>query len=169
MDRKAVVEAVRVHDCNARVRIILIAEGWAMQNQDIRWVQRLDSFSRALVQLDRAAALAAERKLSELEQQGLIQAFEFTHELAWKTMKDFIEERGASVEIFGSKDATREAFRLGLIENGEIWMAMIVSRNRSSHTYDRATADELAQAILGAYVREFRGLEKRMSGLRGME
>lgn len=140
-----------------------------MQNQDIRWVQRLDSFSRALVQLAQAAALAAERRLSELEQQGLIQAFEFTHELAWKTLKDFIEERGGSVEIFGSKDATREAFRLGLIENGEIWMAMIGSRNRSSHTYDRSTADELAQAILGSYVREFRGLEKRLTDLRGME
>lgn len=137
-----------------------------MQNQDTRWIQRLDSFSRALAQLDRAAALAGERGLSELEQQGLIQAFEFTHELAWKTMKDFLEERGAAVEVFGSKDATREAFRLGLIGDGETWMAMIASRNKSSHTYDRATADELAHDILGLYVREFRGFERRMAGLR---
>jgi len=61
---------------------------------------------------------------------------------------------------------TREAFRLGLIEDGEVWMAMIASRNKSNHTYDRSTAEDLAQDILGSYVREFHSLERRLTGLR---
>jgi nucleotidyltransferase substrate binding protein (TIGR01987 family) len=89
-----------------------------------------------------------------LEQQGLIQAFEFTHELAWKTLKDFLESRGTS-QLYGSKDTTREAFAKGLIEEGEQWMAMIQSRNRTSHTYNEETADEIAKVILSSYVAEF--------------
>ena len=89
------------------------------QNPDIRWRQRFHSFQKAFTQSSAAANLAATRKLSELEQQGLIQAFEFTHELAWNTLKDFLESRGAT-NIYGSKDATREAFARGLITNGKI-------------------------------------------------
>ena len=98
--------------------------------------------------------MAKQRKLSELEQQGLIQAFEFTHELAWNTLKDFLESRGA-VNIYGSRDATREGFAKGLLANGDEWMAMIQSRNRSSHTYNEKTAKELANAILSSFVGEF--------------
>ena len=80
-----------------------------MKSQDIRWVQRFDNFKRAFVRLTVAAELAKQRKLSELEEQGLIQAFEFTHELAWNTLKDFLASRGTT-KVYGSKDATREAF-----------------------------------------------------------
>jgi nucleotidyltransferase substrate binding protein (TIGR01987 family) len=64
----------------------------------------------------------------------LIQAFEYTHEMAWNTLKDFLEERGAG-NLYGSRDATREAFRAGLIENGDTWMDMIKSRNLISHIH----------------------------------
>lgn len=124
------------------------------QKPDIRWQQRFQSFRKAFGHLEKAAAIAGERKLSHLEQQGLIQAFEFTHELAWKTIKDFLESRGTS-QIYGSKDAIREAFAKGLIEEGEQWMAMIQSRNRTSHTYNQETADEIAKVILSSYVAEF--------------
>jgi nucleotidyltransferase substrate binding protein (TIGR01987 family) len=121
---------------------------------DIRWRQRFQSFRKAFAQLSAAADLAKQRKLSELEQQGLIQAFEFTHELAWNTLKDFLESRGA-INLYGSKDATRDAFARGLIGNGDEWMAMIQGRNRSSHTYNQKTADELSAAILTSFVPEF--------------
>ena len=121
---------------------------------DVRWRQRLQSFRKAFAHLTKAAALARQRELSELEQQGLIQAFEFTHELAWNTLKDFFESQGAT-EIYGSKPATREAFAKGLIANGEKWMAMIKSRNRSSHTYNEKTAEEVAGVVLSSYGREF--------------
>src|SRR5258706_16157776 len=124
------------------------------QNPDVRWRQRLQSFRKAFGQLSKAAATVEERELSELERQGLIQAFEFTHELAWNTLKDFLESRGAT-DLYGSRDATREAFAKGLIEDGEEWMAMIQSRNSTSHTYNEETADEIAEAILSGYVPEF--------------
>lgn len=91
---------------------------------DVRWRQRCQSFRQAFRQWAAAAELAKQRKLSELEQQGLIRAFEFTHELAWNTLQDFLESRGATA-IYGSKEATREAFAKGLIANGDEWMAMI--------------------------------------------
>lgn len=121
-----------------------------MENPDNRWQQRLANFGRALAQLERAVVLSNERTLSELETQGLIQAFEFTHELAWKTMKDYFEYQG-NTTITGSRDATREAFKYGLIADGEGWLSMIASRNKTSHTYDEATAQEIALLIVESY------------------
>lgn len=131
-----------------------------MKNKDVRWRQRFQNFNKAFSQLSKAAALARQRALSELEQQGLIHAFEFTHELAWNTLKDFLEARGTS-NLFGSKDATREAFATGLLENGEAWMAMIKSRNQTTHTYNEETADEIATAITSSYLAEFEKFQKR--------
>jgi nucleotidyltransferase substrate binding protein (TIGR01987 family) len=128
---------------------------------DIRWQQRLAHYQRALSQLQDAVALQAQRPLSALEQQGLIQAFEFTHELAWCVMKDFFVHQGRS-DIAGSRDATRAAFAVQLIEDGEGWMEMITSRNQSSHTYNRATADTLAQRIVGRYADLFAAFAARM-------
>jgi nucleotidyltransferase substrate binding protein (TIGR01987 family) len=90
-----------------------------MNQQDARWLRRFNNFDKAFAQLREAVELSRQRELSKLEQQRLIQAFEYTHELAWKTMKDFLEERGVQ-NIYGSKDATREAYKAGLIENGEV-------------------------------------------------
>lgn len=134
------------------------------EESDIRWIQRFDSYTRALEQLKQAVELRKERPLSELEQQGMIQAFEFTHELAWKCLKDFLEDRG-NKEIYGSKDAVREAFRLGVLENGQIWMDMIKSRNSSSHTYNRATAESIVESISSHYFSEFEELYNFLSRL----
>ena len=131
-----------------------------MSKPDIRWIQRFDNFKRAFAQLAQAAALAKQRKLSELEKQGLIQAFECTHELAWNTMKDFLEARGTKEKIYGSRDATREAFAAGMIENGEAWMKMIAHRNETSHTYNEEIAEAIAEAILTRYVTEFEGFQR---------
>jgi nucleotidyltransferase substrate binding protein (TIGR01987 family) len=128
---------------------------------DTRWLQRFDSYGRALAALERAVAVAEERALNELEEQGLIQGFEFTHELSWNLLKDYLESKGF-VDIHGSRDSTRTAFREGYIENGEIWMDMIESRNKSSHTYNSDTAQSLVSVILDCYIVEFRALYKRM-------
>ena len=95
------------------------------------------------------------RGLSDLERQGLIQAFEFTHELAWNVMKDWFEYQGNG-DISGSRDASREAFRMGLIQDGEVWMEMIKSRNQSSHTYNLETALEIEDAIDKRYWTSFK-------------
>ena len=131
-----------------------------LKDKDVRWRQRFENFRKALTQLSSAAALTKQRDLTKLEQQGLIQAFEFTHELAWNTLKDFLESRGA-LNIFASKDATREAFAAGLIDNGDAWMQMIESRNATTHTCDEKTADTIAHAILSRYVSEFEKFQSR--------
>jgi nucleotidyltransferase substrate binding protein (TIGR01987 family) len=136
-----------------------------MSSQDIRWIQRFNNFIKALSQLEEAVRLARQRPLTKLEEQGLIQAFEFTHELAWKTLKDFLDSRGVQ-DLYGSKDVTRTAFQTGLIVNGEAWMSMIQSRNLTSHTYDEATAAQIASAILNIYYGEFEKLRIKMDELK---
>lgn len=139
-----------------------------MSGQDIRWIQRLRSFSKAFGQLRAAVQLAGQRRLSRLEEQGMIQAFEFTHEQAWNTLKDFMEDRGTK-KLYGSKDVTREAFRLGLIEDGEIWMKMVESRNLTSHTYDETTAAQIASAVVDTYFAEFELLLEKMEKIEADE
>jgi nucleotidyltransferase substrate binding protein (TIGR01987 family) len=133
-----------------------------MTPPDCRWKQRFDNFNRALACLSEAVALASQRPLSHLEKQGVIQAFEFTHELAWNTLKDFLTERGAGETLYGSRDVSRLAFSLGLLEDGEAWMNMIADRNRSSHTYNQDTADSIFKAILDTYHPAFVRLQQRL-------
>ena len=118
--------------------------------QNIRWVQRLSNYEMALESLASAVKLSEERLLTDLEKQGLIQAFEFTHELAWNVMKDYFSYQGTQ-NITGSRDATREAYSKNLIEDGDGWMAMIQSRNKTSHTYNKVVADEIVNAIQNTY------------------
>lgn len=132
------------------------------RDPDVRWQQRFQNFRRAFAQLGKAAALAEQRTLTDLEQQGLIQAFEFTHELAWKTLKDYLALTGATARLHGSRDATREAFSLGLLNDGNAWMRMIDHRNETTHTYDEKTANEISAAILASYVSEFAKFEAEL-------
>ena len=136
-----------------------------MSREDIRWIQRFNNFSKAFVQLNKAVELSKQRPLSELEEQGLIQAFEYTHEMAWNTLKDFLEDRGVQ-NLYGSRDATREAFKAGLIENGEAWMKMIESRNLTSHTYNEEIAAKIVSAVIHSYFTEFKGFRDRMDELK---
>jgi len=139
-----------------------------MTEKDIRWIQRFNNFNKAFAQLKEAVELAEQRQLSKLEGRGLVQAFECTHELAWNTMKDFLENRGVS-NMFGSKDATRAAFKSGLIENGEAWMHMIESRNLTTHTYNEATAAKIVSAVIGVYFAEFQSFQTRLEALKKAE
>ena len=124
------------------------------KNPDIRWQQRCSNFQRAFASLAAAVGLARARPLSDLEKQGLIQAFEFTHELAWNVMRDYFAYQG-NTAITGSRDAVREAFSKGLLDDGEGWMEMISSRNLTSHTYNPAVADEIVARIMGSYFELF--------------
>ncbi|MBP6762469.1 MAG: nucleotidyltransferase substrate binding protein [Thauera sp.] len=135
------------------------------QTPDIRWHQRLANYEKAFSRLAAAVELASQRPLSDLEKQGLIQAFEFTHELAWNVMKDYFAWQG-TVDITGSRDATRESFSKGLVADGEGWMEMIRSRNQTSHTYNEEVANEIAARITGQYAPLFQAFLLRMQGLR---
>ena len=135
---------------------------------DIRWVQRYSNYKRALTQLKEAIDLMSLRPLSNLEKQGVVQAFEFTHELSWNMMKDFLESKG-NTEIYGSKDATRQAFKYGLVTDGDVWMSMIKSRNLTSHTYDERTVDEIIERVSQQYIFAFLELDQKFSTLEQME
>lgn len=132
-----------------------------MSPPDIRWIQRFDNFKRAFARLREASELAEQRGLSDLERQGLILAFEFTHELAWNTFKDFLSARGSSAKLYGSRDATRAAFAAELIDDGEAWMKMIEHRNESSHTYNDDVAGKIMAAVQTLYVPAFAAFERR--------
>ena len=128
-------------------------------NTDIRWQQRLANFTKALTELSEAIALAEQRKLTKLEQQGLIQAFEYNYELAWNCIKDFYQFQGET-DIQGSRDAIRLAFSRGLISDGELWMNMIKRRALTSHTYNQDTANAVADDVLKRYYPAFVALHQ---------
>lgn len=130
-------------------------------SEDIRWKQRLENYAKALRQLTR---FIEKGELNELEQQGLIQCFEYTYELAWNSIKDLFEAQG-EVSIIGSRDAFRLAFKRGLIENGETWMEMIKSRVLTSHTYNEEVAEEIANKIVTQYYPEFIRLHQRLESM----
>lgn len=135
------------------------------QTPDIRWQQRFANYERALTQLTK---FIDKGELNELEEQGLIQAFEYTHELAWNVLKDYLQYQG-NQDIYGSRDATRLAFNVGLIEDGTSWMDMIKERNRTSHTYNQATARAIAKNIKGRFFALFVQLQTKMQSLQDAE
>ncbi len=130
-------------------------------DKDIRWQQRFANFKKALSQLRK---FVEKGELTELEEQGAIQAFEYTYELAWLVLKDFLEYQGQT-DIYGSRDAIKKAFESGLIEDGEKWMDAYVSRTKTSHTYNEETAKEVVYAVLNEYYPLFTALEKKMETL----
>jgi nucleotidyltransferase substrate binding protein (TIGR01987 family) len=135
---------------------------------DIRWQQRFDNYLKALQELSEAVELSQQRALSKLERQGLIQGFEFTHELAWNVLKDYLKSKGL-VGLVGSRDATRMAFKNALIEDGEAWMDMIKDRNLSSHTYNKKIAEEIEGDILTRFYPAFCAMRDKFSVLAGQE
>jgi len=138
-----------------------------MTTQDIRWIQRFNHFIKAFAQLKEAVELSQQRKLSKLEEQGLIQAFEYTYELAWNVLKDYLESQGET-EIHGSRDAIRLAFRRGLIADGDTWMEMIRDRINSTHTYNEEMARKVAANVINLYFPEFEKLRSKMGVLKEM-
>src|ERR1035437_10369717 len=133
-----------------------------MENLDIRWRQRFNNFTKALSQLQKF--IDKGKDLNELEEQGLIQAFEYNFELSWNLIKDYYAFQGVT-DIQGSRDAFRLAFNRGLIKDGENWIKMIESRVKTSHTYNEETAEEIASAILNTYFFLFLELRSAMDKL----
>lgn len=144
--------------------------------QDVRWEFRFSNFVKALEKLSQAVeyvdqkmslkkAIEQSKKagtvLDKIVKDGLIQRFKYTHELAWNVMKDYVAYQG-NANIGGSRDSTREAFQLHLISDGQVWMDMIGSRNKTSHTYNEKTADEIFSKILNDYYPAFVAFQDTM-------
>jgi len=131
-----------------------------MENQDIRWHQRFISFNKALSQLERFVKVV---QLNEMEEQGLIKAFEYMYELSWKTLQDLLKEKGYS-EIIGPKPVIEQSFQDGYISDGKGWMRMHLSRNLTSHTYDEETAKEIITNIRNEYFALLKNLQTKLHG-----
>src|SRR5438105_15201648 len=102
------------------------------KNKEIRWRQRFKNLENAFLFLQNGLE---SKLLNPLEEAGIIQAFEFTFELAWKTLKDYLESQGSLVTL--PRETIKEAFSITLIKDGELWLEMLEKRNMLSHTYDR--------------------------------
>lgn len=128
---------------------------------DIRWEQRFANYKKALAKLGQVAEFGSIDELSELEIEGLIQRFEYTYELAWKTLQDFLRSKGY-IDLAGPNSVLTQAFQDGYIIDGEAWKRMKKSRELTSHTYDSDTAEELAEAIFDSYFDLLKQLENRL-------
>jgi len=135
------------------------------ENKDIRWMQRFDNYRKALRLLGQAVEIVSQRvngdeAVEDLLKEGLIQRFEYTHELAWKVMKDYAEYQGYT-DIRGSRDAFRKAFEMEIITDKR-WMESIADRNLTSYNYDDETAEAIYEAVVNVYYPLFVQLESTM-------
>jgi nucleotidyltransferase substrate binding protein (TIGR01987 family) len=124
-------------------------------NPDIRWKQRFENYGKALLLLREALADVA--SLSELEKEGTVQRFEFTFELAWKTLKDYLEFNGVVLDQITPSSVIKQAFAAKIISDGQLWIDMLRCRNLMSHTNDEAVFD---QAVRDMAARFLRGLNE---------
>jgi len=126
--------------------------------KDIRWKQRFHNFDKAISSLQEAIVRV---DLSKLEKAGVIQIYEFTFELAWKTMKDYLEEMGVDAKF--PKETIKEGFNYEIIVDGELWMDMLQKRNLMSHTYDETTAELAYQLIVNSYFQALKQIHTTLS------
>ena len=132
-----------------------------MENSDVRWQQRFASYKKALAQLTK---FIEKGELNELEEQGLIHSFQITFELAWHMISDFLVHQG-NKDIHSSRDAIREAFNIGLIDDGDGWMNIYVDMNKTSHTYNEGPAKEIAHNVLVHHFPVFISLRQKMESI----
>lgn len=128
-------------------------------NKTIRWKQRFQNLEQAFAQLQKGLAILIP---NDIEKQGIIQSFEFTFELAWKTLKDYLESQSVPAQF--PRDTIKEAFHYQIIADGDVWMDMLEKRNLMAHTYDEPAANEAIRKISGAY---FKALQQLVTTLKG--
>lgn len=117
---------------------------------DIRWKQRFENFEKAFILL--RSSFENQSEFSELEKEGIIQRFEYTFELAWKTLKDYIEYSGIIIDETTPRKVIKKAFETNIIKNGDLWIKMLIQRNLLSHTYNQETFDVSIDLIKNEYI-----------------
>jgi nucleotidyltransferase substrate binding protein (TIGR01987 family) len=132
---------------------------------DVRWKQRFTNFDRALALMDEA--LKDVERLSLLEKEGVVQRFEYTFELAWKTLKDFMEEGGLVISPVTPRQVLKDAFGAKILADGQVWIDMLGDRNRLSHTYDAIVFEEAVAAIAARYLPAMKAVHAYLSARGG--
>src|SRR3989338_1375221 len=126
------------------------------QKSDIRSRQRFENFKKALVLYEEAF----KPKMSRLEEEGTIQRFEYTFELAWKCLQDLLQERGY-VDIRGPRPVIEQAFQDGIISNGPVWLQMLKARNETTHLYDESTFAAIIQEVKTSFLSTLQNFRSR--------
>ncbi|MBF0621468.1 MAG: nucleotidyltransferase substrate binding protein [Magnetococcales bacterium] len=121
---------------------------------DIRWKQRFDNFDRAVVLLREVQERGLDT-LSQLEKEGAVQRFSIAFELAWKTLKDYLEEQGILIQPVSPRQIIKQAFQAQILDDAQIWIDMMLHRNLLSHTYNNATFETVLQAVVDRYFDAF--------------
>ena len=129
--------------------------------EDIRWEQRFSNYRKALAKLADVVDNKGQDELSELEKEGLIQRFEYTYELAWKTLQDLLKLKGYD-NVKGPTDVLRQALKDGYINDSEGWRDLKQDRQLTTHTYDENTANKIVNSIYTSYYPLFGVLEGRL-------
>jgi nucleotidyltransferase substrate binding protein (TIGR01987 family) len=135
-----------------------LSPGWPIcaklltMEQDIRWKQRFKNFERGFILLRSALDESELESFNELELEGLIQRFEYTFELAWKTLKDYLEYAGIILEQVTPRAVIKAAFAAKIIADGQAWIDMLAHRNLMSHVYDSKNFKEATVAIKNSYL-----------------
>lgn len=163
--KTSLLHALDEVDCLQKIDIVLVSDKTdsillkQIERDGIILMERttkLENFKKAVLRLEEAVALCQENPCS-FYFDALIQRFEFSTELAWKTCKEHLQEQGFT-EVNGPKPVMREAFSAGLIADGDIWISILTDRNRTLHIYDEDTAREIAENVMGAYLPAFQNL-----------
>lgn len=123
-----------------------------------RFTERLDDYKKALVKLEEAI----QEKESEIVIDGVLHRFEFTFELAWKTMKDVLEYQGIITKLGSPREIIQIAFKQNLINDGEIWIEIMLSRNSLAHIYDEITSRKIYNDIKEKYIKQFNSLREKL-------
>lgn len=126
-----------------------------------RFEERLVEYKKALIKLEEATR----EEESEIIIDGVLHRFEFTFELAWKTMKDVLEYQGVITKLGSPREIIQIAFKQNIIEDGEIWIEIMLSRNSLSHIYDETTSRKIYKDIKEKYIKEFEKLKETLEGI----
>lgn len=126
-----------------------------------RFKERLDDYTKALKRLEESL----QEEKTDLVIDGVLHRFEFTFELAWKTMKDCLEYLGLVEKTGSPRENIQAAFKQGIIDDGEIWIEIMLARNSLAHLYDENTSREIYNNIKDRYIVEFKKLEEKLSGI----
>lgn len=123
-----------------------------------RWVYRFDNYKRAFALLREALEIKKERAFSQLENEGVIQRFKFTWELAWKTLRDYVEYSGIILPTITPSAVIKATFAAKIIQDGETWMRALDARNKMSHTYDFKKFEAIIEEIDNCFFEILDGL-----------
>lgn len=136
-----------------------------MSDDTPRWIYRFENFKRAFSLLREAIDYMAGRELSQLEKEGVIKRFEYTMELAWKVMRDYLESENVVFEQITPKAVIREAFESKFVSDGQLWMDMLDARNLMSHSYDQEDFEEVIDNLRHVYLEAFTELHTKLLNL----